>query len=123
MIIESDIVKAEEGKILIYKPDNIICGKAARLVTYKGHQRTVEDFEEIDEDLVINIDGTNYTFVDQSYAEIKTFIIKLHYSNDDQIALMLNYQNNPSKYEQAYQNMQNWRDYAGNIASKYVINK
>ena len=123
MIIQDDIIKAEEGKLLYYIPENIIWGKAARLAKYKEHQLTIEDFEEIDENGVECIDGIQYNFKGMTYAAIKTFIIKLHYSNDDQIALMLNYQSNPSKYEQAYQNMQNWRDYAGNIASKYVINK
>lgn len=113
MIIQDDIIKAEEGKLLVYTPENILWGKVARLANYKGRQLTVDDFEEVDEDLVINIDGTNYIFVGQSYSEIKTFIIKLHYSNDDQIAIMLN--NDENKMNQ----MQEWREYAASIARKY----
>ena len=123
MVRTEDIIRADKDKVLFYKPENRIWGKAARLAKYKDHILTEDDFEEVSEDLIVVIDDKSYYFRGMSYAEIKMFVIKLHYSNDDQIALMLNYQSNPSKYEQAYQNMQNWRDYAGNIASKYVINK
>ena len=120
MIKQDDIIKAEESKILLYKPENKVWGKAARLVTYKGHTLTEEDFEEVDEDSLECIDGVWYDFRNMSFADIKTFIIKLHYSNDDQIALMLNYQSDPDKYKEKYDIMQDWRSYASEIAKKYA---
>lgn len=80
----------------------------------------MKDFKEIDEsdiELCENIKPFN-----ASYADIKTAIIKLKYSNDDQIALMLNYQNDSEKYYEAYNEMQNWRDKASKLAKKYCIN-
>ncbi len=120
MIKQDDIIKAEEGKILIYKPENKLWGKAARLSTYKGHTLTEEDFEEVDESNLECIDNVWYDFRGMSYADIKTLIIKLHYSNDDQIALMLNYQSDPNEYKEKYDVMQNWRSYASGIAKKYT---
>lgn len=122
MIKQDDIIKAEEGKLLLYIPENIIWGKAARLVEYKGHKLTIEDFNEVSESEFECIDNVWYDFRNHTYAYIKTFIVKLHYSNDDQIALMLNYQDNPEKYNDVYITMQEWRDYAGRIAKKYTNN-
>ncbi len=120
MIKQDNIIKAEEGKILIYKPENKPWGKAARLAQYKGHTLTEEDFEEVDEGDLECIDNVWYDFRNMSYADIKTRIIKLHYSNDDQIALMLNYQSDPDRYKEKYDIMQDWRSYASEIAKKYT---
>ena len=114
MIKQDDIIKADEGKTLLYKPENKLWGKAARLATYKGHTLTEEDFEEVDESNLEYIDNVWYNFRNMSYADIKTLIIKLHYSNDDQIAIMLN--NNEEKMRE----MQEWREYASSVAKKYT---
>lgn len=113
MIKQDDIIKADEGKILRYKPENKLWGKAARLAQYKGHTLTEEDFEEVDESNLECIDNIWYDFRNMSYAAIKTLIIKLHYSNDDQIAIMLN--NNEEKMRE----MQEWREFASLTAKKY----
>ncbi len=112
MIKEDDIIKAEEGKILLYKPENKPWGKAARLAQYKGHILTEEDFEEVDESNLECIDNVWYDFRNMSYAAIKTLIIKLHYSNDDQIAIMLN------DDEDKMREMQEWCEYASIIACR-----
>lgn len=120
MITQDDIIKAEEGKLLIYKPENKFWGKAARLTYYKGHILTEEDFEEIDDSEFECIDNVWYDFKNMSYAAIKTFIIKLHYSNDDQIAIMLNNEIDMSgEATERYREMQEWREYATTIAKKY----
>lgn len=114
MIKQDDVIKADEGKILLYKPENKMWGKAARLATYKGHILTEEDFEEVDDSNFECIDNVWYDFRNMSYAAIKTFIIKLHYSNDDQIAIMLN--DNEDKMKE----MQEWREYAASVARNYT---
>lgn len=120
MIKQDDIIKAEEGKILLYKPENKLWGKAARLAQYKGHILTEEDFEEIDESEFECIDNVWYDFKNMSYAAIKTFIIKLHYSIDDQLAIMLNNEIDMSgEATERYREMQEWREYATTIAKKY----
>lgn len=113
MIKQDDIIKADEDKILLYKPENKLWGKAARLANYKGHTLTEKDFEEVDDSEFECIDNVWYDFRNMSYAAIKTFIIKLHYSNDDQIAIILN--NDKDKMR----DMQEWREYATTIAKKY----
>ena len=113
MIKQDNIIKADEGKVLVYKLENKLWGKAARLATYKGHTLTEEDFEEVDESNLECIDNVWYDFRNMSYAAIKTLIIKLHYSNDDQIAIMLN------DDEDKMRDMQEWREFASLTAKKY----
>ena len=115
-----DIIVASDGCILFYIPENKVWGSKARLAVYKGKQLTEEDFRDLPKSEATLIDGQYYTFFGWSYSDIKTFIIKLHYSNDDQIALMLNYQSNPTEYEDRYNGMQIWRNFASEIAKKYT---
>ncbi len=49
------------------------------------------------------------------YATIKTAIIKLRYSNDDQMALILNKDSSPED-ALLYAKMQAWRDFAADVA-------
>lgn len=53
-----------------------------------------------------------------NYADVKSTVVKRHYSYDDQIALMLNYAERPEEYREAYQKMQEWRDVAARIAKR-----
>lgn len=120
---ENDIIRADKGLLLVYIGDGTIWGKAARLASYNGKVLEEGDFEERDfEDLYgigwAKVDGEWYCFKGMTYAEIKTFVVKLHYSYDDQIALMLNYDEFPSEYGQRYEEMQAWRDVAANIARR-----
>lgn len=82
----------------------------------------MKDFREIDESDVELCQRINPLMFNASYADIKTAIIKLKYSNDDQIALMLNYQDDSEKYYEAYNEMQDWRNKASELAKKYCIN-
>lgn len=119
MVQTYDILIAGEGKLLYYPAENMLWGKMARLATYKGHQLTADDFSEIDETDAVKIDGVNYVFYNWKYADIVEFIIKCKYTYDAQIALMLNYQMDPEKYEEKYMEMQEWREYAKEISRKF----
>lgn len=88
----------------------------------KPHRLALSDFIEIPDEIppTVTIDGFEYNFKGKTYAEIKTFIIKLHYSNDDQIAIMLNKDMNEEAAEK-YEKMQEWREFASEVAGKYGI--
>lgn len=53
----------------------------------------------------------------KDYASIKKSIIKSRYSNDDQLAIMLN-KDNSEEDAILYNKMQEWRDWAGNLAKQ-----
>lgn len=55
-----------------------------------------------------------------TYAKLKTDIIKMRYSNDDQIAIMLNVDNESKDSAEDYQRMQDWRMFATNVAKKIM---
>ena len=114
MTRQDDIIKADERKLLVYTPTGKLWGKAARLSVYNGRQLTEDDFEEVDDSEFEHIDNSWYDFRGKSYTHIKTFIIKLHYSNDDQIAIMLN------DDEDKMREMQEWREYAASVARNYT---
>lgn len=123
MIQTYDILIAGEGKLLYYPAENTVWGKMARLAIYKGHQLTADDFSEIDETDVVKIDGVNYVFYNWKYADIVEFIIKCHYTYDAQIALMLNYQEFPEQYQEKYNEMQEWRKFAKEVAKRFTENQ
>ena len=56
---------------------------------------------------------------ERTFKELKQKFVKWHYSNDDQIALMLN--KDASDDDLYYYNkMQEWRDWAGTLAEKVI---
>ena len=56
---------------------------------------------------------------DDNYDSIKSRLIKLRYSNDDQIALILNKGKSDEDLEY-FNKMQEWRTWAGDVAKKLM---
>lgn len=110
-----DKVYADAGKILISK------NKIGYVLT-----GNIEDFIEEDiylDDMVIDGNLLRYSngriveryIPNESYAQLKARIVKRKYSNDDQIAIMLNKDN--SELDLMYYNkMQEWREWASILA-------
>ena len=118
MYIKNNKTYAEPYKYLIKE------GTRRIIALHLGEAR--EDFEERDMTLPINarIDGPlvkweNGLFAalpeSMTYEAIKAKIIKSRYSNDDQIAILLNKSKGPEE-ELEYQRMQRWRDMASDVA-------
>ncbi len=116
MIQTQDILIAGKGKLLYYPAENTVWrgGEVTRFAFYNGRQLTVEDFSEIDETDVVKIDGMDYVFYNWE------FVIKTSYTYDAQIALMLNYQEFPDQYREKYNEMQEWRKFAKEVAKRFT---
>lgn len=56
---------------------------------------------------------------EKTHSAIKATLIKSRYSNDDQIALMLN-KDNSEEDAQLYKKMQDWRDWADAFATRVL---
>ena len=123
MFTKGNKVYADAGKYLVSKDRRIIA------LNITG---SIDDYdeEEINSPLDIEIkDGLIYyqnrklicapEIMD--YAGIKTKMIKLRYSNDDQLALILNKDNSEEDTE-LYNKMQEWREWSGTFA-KLVMSK
>ena len=55
------------------------------------------------------------------YKGIKTSIVKVRYSLDDQLAIICNRESGEEGDEETYQKMQKWRDFASDTARKILL--
>jgi hypothetical protein len=110
-------VYAEAGSILI--------GKNKRGYSFLGE---VSDFSEkairlddmkVDGQFLVYSDGLIRELYDPSatYEQLKTKYVKRLFSNDDQIAIMLNKDKSAADAE-LFDKMQEWRDWCGVLAKK-----
>lgn len=118
MFTKGNFVYAEAYKYLRSKNGRVI---ALHCV---GHP---EDFDEVDMTLpiTIEIEGGMIFWEGRKlaarppkfeYAPIKEHIVKCRYTNDEQIAIMLNKEKS-EKDAILYEKMQEWRDFAATIAT------
>lgn len=120
MFQKLDKVYADTYKYLKHKTKNIFA------LSYKGN---MNDFEELDMDLPLQVKVEGKTIFWQNnrlaiapknldYATIKEHIIKGRYTNDEQIAIILNsiLNNASEEANNLYLKMQEWRDFAAKIA-------
>ena len=123
MFTKGNKVYADAGKYLVSKDRRIIA------LNITG---SIDDYdeEEINSPLDIEIKDSLIYYQNRKlicapeimdYAGIKTKMIKLRYSNDDQLALMLNKDNSEEDTE-LYNKMQEWREWSGTFA-KLVMSK
>lgn len=117
MFIKSNMIYSEAGYIL--KCDN----KKAFQMPYDSSKTYIEIPIDITntkiESGMINMDGVVFRNNEKyDYGQWKANIIKKRYSNDDQIAIMLNRGDEDSNM--IYNKMMQWREYASVLAKKFV---
>lgn len=117
MFIKSNMIYSEAGYIL--KCDN----KRAFQMPYDSSKEYIEIPIDITntkiESGMINMDGVVFRNNEKyDYGQWKANIIKKRYSNDDQIAIMLNRGDEESNM--IYNKMMQWREYASILAKKFV---
>lgn len=82
---------------------------------------TIDDIHRVGSIIIWSDDNlAQNIFKNGVYADYKKAIIQKKYSNDDQIAIMLNKDSGEEIDLLAYQKMQEWRDWAGTLAKKIV---
>lgn len=119
MFTKGNTVYADAYKYLKHKERNIIA------LSVKG---SADDYEELpmNDPLDIEVDNVvvfwnNRMFanIPESFAKdaVKTSIIKSRYSNDDQLAILLN-KDEDEKKRMYYQKMQEWREFAAFVANE-----
>ena len=117
MFIKGNMIYSEAGYIL--KCDN----KKAFQLPYDPSKMYIEIPIDITntkiESGMINMDGVVFRNNEKyDYGQWKANIIKKRYSNDDQIAIMLNRGDEESNM--IYNKMMQWREYASMLAKKFV---
>ena len=127
MIIDGNKITADEGKLLLRKADNLLFGKELTLgytwyingeLQNPPHLEVPEDYRDSD---YIEVDNTNYPVTSFDYAYLVDKIVKIKYSPEDQIAILCNIDLDPDNenYIQRYNDMQEWRAHAKEIAKQY----
>lgn len=123
MFTKGNITYADVYKYLRHKTKNIVT-----LQTKDFSDNYIE--EDMKLPISIKVNHKNINFGEwfmirpksMSYADIKVALIKMRYSNDDQMALMLN-KDDSEEGLMYYNKMQEWREFASNIAKQTnVIN-
>lgn len=118
----------------MYKIKDVVYADAFKYLKYKGRYafqfKDEEGIEEFDLNIddMIRIDCVAW-FNDKSFAQIvgnrytyadyKLRIINMRYSNDDQIAIMLN-KDDSSEDLFRFNKMQEWRRFASDLAHKLI---
>ncbi len=122
MYIQKDIVYSDPYKYLVNKGKNIISYSAPA---------NEEGWVEVEMETPIKFKkiGNLYTWENDSlavlvekldYNTIKTLFIKQRYTNDDQIAIMINKDSGDPEDIDAYKRMQAWRNYAAHISKALI---
>lgn len=122
MYVKGNRVYADAYKYLKHKERNIVA------LSIKGNP---DDYEEVSMDmpLEVKVNGNMISWnkgmfmknvSDLSYEGIKSTIIKSRYSNDDQIAIMLNKDESEEK-RMYFDKMQQWREFAADITKAILL--
>ena len=108
------------------KPNSYLIKKDTNIRSLVGIGN-LEDFIELEFKLpyefkvintvIVNLEGINFRI--GNYEVIKTNIIKSRYTNDDQIAIMLN-KDNSAADKLAFTRMQEWREWSSKLAKAIV---
>ena len=121
MFTKEKKVYSDAGKYLVSKD------KKTFALNILGNQKDYME-EEFNSPLDIVIEGKMIFYQNRKficnpeimdYAGIKTKMIKMRYSNDDQIALMLN-KDNSEEDAMLYNKMQEWREWSGRFAKEVM---
>ena len=112
-------VYAEAGCILVgaNKRGYVFEGEANE---FTDQPITIDDMK-VEGNFLVYSNGQIKEFlpVNPTYESLKTKIIKRLFSNDDQIAIILN-RGNSEQDDLAFQKMQEWRDWASILAKKIM---
>ena len=119
MYKKGNVVYADAYKYLVHKSKGIIA------FAQSGDESEFEEkgfpvpIKIIDEGSglysIQSVPKVKFYFSKSDYATVKTEMIKKQYSNDDQIAIMLNAQLSEED-KMYYDKMQEWREFSGHIA-------
>ena len=116
MFIKNNIIFSEAGKYL--SAQNFLGFKVS---DSDASKYTEKDFEEPKVSGQFLIIGEIRTLLPEiiNYENLKKKFIEWHYSNDNQLAIILN-KDNSDEDKVCYDKMQEWRNWSGDLAKKVL---
>lgn len=118
MYIKNNVVYADAGSILV-SSNAIGYSLMADIANIQEQQINLQDMELEGEFLKYSDGLIVQGYKNLDYAGWKADIIKWRYTTDDQIAIILNKDENAEKLLE-YNRMQEWREWAGTLANKIL---
>lgn len=122
MYIQKGMVYSDPYKYLVNKGKNMIAYSAS--ANEEGwtevEMETPIRFKKTDNLYTWNNDSLAVFIEKLDYNYIKTLFIKQRYSNDDQIAIIINKDSGNKEDIDAYNKMQEWRDYASYMSKELI---
>ena len=119
MYKKGNVVYADAYKYLVHKSKGIIAFALSGDESEFEEKKFPMPIKIIDEGngfySIQDVPKVKFYFSKSDYATVKTEMIKKRYSNDDQIAIMLNAQLSEED-KMYYDKMQEWREFSGYIA-------
>ena len=124
MYKKRNVVYADAYKYLVHKSKGIIAFALSGDESEFEEKKFPMPIKIIDEGngfySIQDVPKVKFYFSKSDYATVKTEMIKKRYSNDDQIAIMLNKDSGLEEDLFAYQKMQEWREWASTVAKKIM---
>lgn len=123
MIKDGNTYEAE-GKRVLYIPKLDLvtkmysCGTVLLPVDGKLQKFTIKP-QDIEEVFQIELDGENFKVKGDTYAELVTNLIRLHYTIDDELALSANIRAGKD-VEKQEQEFQTWRAFCKEMAKQLI---
>lgn len=118
MYTRQDYTYSEAGYFL--KGRNIIALSApSERAPFEEVEISLDDMTVTEEFITFDIFSWRNPGI-RTYADAKKFVVEKKYSNDDQIAIILNRDEDDADSMLAYQKMQEWRDWASVVARKII---
>ena len=116
MFIKNNIIFSEAGKYL--SAQNFL---GFKVLDSDASKYTEKDFDEPTISGQFLIMGEIRTLLPEiiNYENLKKKFIEWHYSNDNQIAIILN-KDNSDEDKVCYDKMQEWRNWSGELAKKVL---
>lgn len=131
MFIDRNTTYSDAGSILVAKKSEKVIQ-----VSYSCTVPENDDIEIVEETINLNkiealpsrilqywseggIPIVQLNYPERTYAEWKSAIIKWRYSNDDQIAILLN-KDDSSEDTERFDRMQQWREWAAKLAKRIM---
>ena len=122
MYIQKDTIYSDPYKYLVNEDKNMIAYSAP--ANEKGwievEMETPIRFKKVDNLYTWENDHLAVFVEKLDYNAIKTLFVKQRYTNDDQIAIMINKDSDDPEDVDTYKRMQAWRDYAAHMSKELI---
>lgn len=121
MYIYKDKIFSDGGKVLILNGERRLSVNIGGIDISTITEETINTDTISRDGLFIRYDGIlQYNYPSYNYDQWKTHLVKQRFTNDDQIAIILNRDSGQKDDVTMYDKMQEWRDWCSYLSRRFV---